>query len=106
MKNILILLSVFTILLASPALGQHHSTDSISTPARDTPDMMNMHHGIDGMDMSGMNMSMNHAFSLNLPMSRNGSGTGWLPDASPDVWLYATQGFLDVYVSRRHIPAV
>jgi hypothetical protein len=27
--------------------------------------------------------AMSHAFSLNLPMSRNGSGTGWLPDASP-----------------------
>lgn len=27
--------------------------------------------------------SMSHAFSLNLPMNRNGSGTGWLPDASP-----------------------
>lgn len=27
--------------------------------------------------------AMSHAFSLNLPMNRNGSGTGWLPDASP-----------------------
>jgi hypothetical protein len=26
---------------------------------------------------------MSHAFSLHLPMERNGSGTGWLPDASP-----------------------
>jgi len=26
---------------------------------------------------------MSHAYSLNLPMNRNGSGTGWLPDASP-----------------------
>lgn len=25
---------------------------------------------------------MSHAFSLNLPMNRNGSGTAWLPDAS------------------------
>ncbi|MGZ4042560.1 MAG: hypothetical protein ACXVO9_05120 [Bacteroidia bacterium] len=32
----------------------------------------------DTMKMNGMN----HAFSLNLPMNRNGSGTGWLPDAS------------------------
>lgn len=39
------------------------------------------------MKMGGMNMnhhmSMSHAYSLNLPMGRNGSGTGWLPDASP-----------------------
>lgn len=26
---------------------------------------------------------MSHAFSFNLPMNRNGSGTGWLPDESP-----------------------
>ena len=26
---------------------------------------------------------MSHSFSLNLPMSRNGSGTGWLPDSTP-----------------------
>lgn len=33
------------------------------------------------MDMSSMSMS--HAFSRNLPMTRNGSGTSWLPDNSP-----------------------
>jgi len=27
--------------------------------------------------------TMSHAFSLSLPMNRNGSGTGWLPDNSP-----------------------
>jgi hypothetical protein len=30
-----------------------------------------------------MEVPMIHAFSLNLPMTRNGSGTAWLPDASP-----------------------
>lgn len=37
-------------------------------------------------DHSQHNMSeapMTHAFSLNLPMNRNGSGTGWLPDSTP-----------------------
>ncbi|MBO9681646.1 MAG: hypothetical protein J7502_03050 [Flavisolibacter sp.] len=44
---------------------------------------------MDNMDMEEMNepmnhhMPMSHAYSLNLPMGRNGSGTGWLPDASP-----------------------
>ncbi|HTH56946.1 MAG TPA: DUF2911 domain-containing protein [Cyclobacteriaceae bacterium] len=32
--------------------------------------------------MPGMKM-MTHAFSKSLPMNRNGSGTGWLPDATP-----------------------
>lgn len=38
-----------------------------------------------GMEMSYEEMQdmMSHAFSLNLPMNRNGSGTGWVPDASP-----------------------
>ena len=58
------------------------------------------------MDMKGdHNMeldmgNMSHAFSLNLPMSRNGSGTGWLPDASPmygsmyhsKKWMYMLHG--------------
>ena len=34
-----------------------------------------------GMNMERMNMS--HSFSRNLPMSRDGSGTSWMPDASP-----------------------
>ncbi|MGB8191939.1 MAG: hypothetical protein WCF67_08475 [Chitinophagaceae bacterium] len=32
-------------------------------------------------------MLMSHAYSLNLPMSRNGSGTAWQPDASP-MYMY------------------
>lgn len=36
------------------------------------------------MDIGYMDMgNMGHAFSLNLPMNRNGSGTSWLPDATP-----------------------
>jgi len=43
---------------------------------------------------------MSHSFSLNLPMSRNGSGTAWLPDASPmygimvhsKKWMYMFHG--------------
>ncbi|MEX6689668.1 hypothetical protein QTN47_19340 [Danxiaibacter flavus] len=50
----------------------------------------------------GMNMHapMSHAYSLNLPMNRNGSGTAWLPDASPmygvmvhsKKWMYMIHG--------------
>jgi len=32
-----------------------------------------------------------HAYSRNLPMSRNGSGTGWNPDASP-MYMWLKQG--------------
>jgi hypothetical protein len=51
-----------------------------------------------------VNMSMSHAFSRNLPMTRNGSGTAWLPDNSPMYgymfhrknWMYMLHG--DAYV--------
>jgi len=51
------------------------------------PMHMNDHRHGKMEDMKGMegmqDMAMSHAFSLNLPMNRNGSGTGWVPDASP-----------------------
>jgi len=65
---------------------------------------MNMHHNVSGTDSDGMVMGdtlqdrmqdmhdmhdMNSALSLALPMSRNGSGTSWLPDAAP-VYGYMT----------------
>src|SRR5436190_4712006 len=39
------------------------------------------------MNMEGMNMNMTHSFSRNLPMSRDGSGTSWMPDATP-MYMY------------------
>lgn len=64
-----------------------------------------MHIEEAGSDMQNMEhedheMNMSHAFSRNLPMNRNGSGTGWLPDASPmygsmvhsKKWMYMFHG--------------
>lgn len=45
-----------------------------------------------GMKDVNHHMSMSHVYSLNLPMGRNGSGTSWLPDASP---MYA-------YMKHKH----
>lgn len=50
------------------------------------PDSSNqmMHDSMPVHDHMMMDMPvMNHAYSLNLPMGRDGSGTGWLPDATP-----------------------
>jgi hypothetical protein len=73
-------------ILTTYAQHEHHM------PSRDTMHMnmkqdSSMQTGNE-MNMKGMDMSipmenMSHAFSLNLPMSRNGSGTAWMPDASP-----------------------
>ncbi|WP_428329309.1 hypothetical protein [Mucilaginibacter sp.] len=48
---------------------------------------------MDGMDMSGMDMGMmSSAQSKNLPMGRDGSGTSWLPDASPMYGIMLNSG--------------
>lgn len=78
---------------------QHHMADT--TPGKKT-DSMHMEHERLGMDHHNMNMS--HAFSKNLPMTRNGSGTSWLPDNSPmyaymfhtKKWMYMLHG--DIYL--------
>ena len=49
-------------------------------------------HDMKNMDMSGHHMDEmpSHSFSRNLPMNRNGSGTSWLPDASPMYMIMKT----------------
>lgn len=61
-------------------------------------DSIKTHNGEEANMQDDHNMS--HAFSRNLPMNRNGSGTGWLPDNSPmygymqhtDKWMYMFHG--------------
>lgn len=94
---------------ASNAQHEHHMPmkETSKQKGKDTMSMQMdhdtkmMHH--DQSMMHDMNMNnMSHAFSLNLPMSRNGSGTGWLPDASPIYgnmyhsknWMYMLHGNL------------
>lgn len=54
-----------------------HTGSAASPP--DTTDSS----GHETMPAQHASMAMTHAFSLSLPMNRNGSGTGWLPDAAP-----------------------
>jgi hypothetical protein len=51
------------------------------------------HSSMPGMDHQGHDMKEmpSHAFSRNLPMSRNSSGTAWNPDASP-MYMWMKQG--------------
>jgi hypothetical protein len=56
-------------------------------------------------------MSMSHAFSRNLPMTRNGSGTSWLPDNSPMYaymfhsrkWMYMVHGDLFLRYNKQDV---
>lgn len=63
------------------------------------------------MHNMGMGTPMSHAYSLNLPMSRNGSGTSWLPDAAPmyglmlhsKKWMYMLHGNLALRYTKQDI---
>jgi hypothetical protein len=71
-------------------------------PEKDSSHMNEMDTQMHGMNMSdnSMHHSMPSAYSLNLPMNRNGSGTAWLPDESPMYgvmyhsknWMYMLHG--------------
>ena len=57
-------------------------------------DTLQMKPAMDTMDhsMHMMHTMPSHGYSKNLPMSRNGSGTGWSPDASPMyMWMKSTK---------------
>lgn len=114
------IISVCAFALLSNAQHEHHMPmkDTLKAVTKDTGmkmsddkmmhnDHSEMHHDHStmnhSMDMDNMEMgNMSHAFSLNLPMNRNGSGTGWLPDASPmygtmyhsKKWMYMLHGNL------------
>ena len=102
MKRIIAIIALaFTIGLNANAQHEHHNMQDTAKETMQMPDTMKMNN----MEMSNhMNhqMSMSHAYSLHFPMNRNGSGTGWLPDASPmygymfhtPKWMYMLHGNL------------
>lgn len=67
-----------------PSMKHDHSQMQQDTIPSMQHDHSQMQHGDHDMSM------MTHAYSRNLPMSRNGSGTSWLPDNSP-MYMYMTQ---------------
>jgi hypothetical protein len=105
MKKIVALLSIVVLSHSSYAQHEHHpQQDTIPRQKADSLKSGRMDN-MDGMDMRpsmSHHMSMSHVYSLNLPMNRNGSGTGWLPDASPmygymfhtSKWMYMLHGNL------------
>ncbi|NOS84267.1 MAG: hypothetical protein HOP31_03915 [Ignavibacteria bacterium] len=109
MKNIIIIAFVLSVIISN-LYSQHdhntmdhgkmnHSDSNMvvdSTINADTNKTQHKHqHDInenkiddnESNEHTGHNMEsdipMSHSYSLSLPMNRNGSGTGWLPDESP-----------------------
>lgn len=84
-------------ILASNAQHEHHQIPKDTTTTDETSDAEHTgHHQKDASETP----PISHGYSLNLPMNRNGSGTGWLPDASPmygymlhsKKWMYMIHG--------------
>jgi hypothetical protein len=97
------LATLLTIVLLQSALlqAQHNHTDhrADTTRQKNTGDQHNHHAMVQSAD-SVQRPPMTNSFSRNLPMNRNGSGTGWLPDAAPmygymvhsKKWMYMFHG--------------
>jgi len=101
---------IFAIVLLNThiAAAQHqHEMPSDSTKDEQHNNMQKEQHA----DYEMQSVPMSHAFSLNLPMNRNGSGTGWLPDASPMYgymlhsrkWMYMIHGNIFVRYNNQDI---
>ena len=105
MKNIIITAFVLSIMLSTlytqhdhNSMDQHKmeldtnmamdstmNSDTNNTDHKHQHDMKEQKSKDDKHSMHNMEpgIPMTHAYSLSLPMNRNGSGTGWLPDESP-----------------------
>ena len=76
---------------------EHHAMADTMPKKKDTMQMKPVAKKMTTMDTMAHSMHMmhtmpSHAYSRNLPMSRNGSGTGWNPDASPMyMWMKSTR---------------
>ncbi|HEX8040953.1 MAG TPA: hypothetical protein VF490_17470 [Chryseosolibacter sp.] len=107
---------IVILLTAKSLYGQHQHQMPARTDTTQSADHHADHHermGHEQMqhDTAMSSVPMSHAYSLNLPMNRNGSGTGWLPDASPmygymvhsGKWMYMLHGNLFIRYDHQDI---
>lgn len=81
MTKISIFIILFSLSLSLPLVAQH---EGHKPQPQDTTQQMQHQGNEQTMPFSQhQQMPMSHAFSRNLSMTRNASGTGWLPDESP-----------------------
>lgn len=105
LKYYLVIVGFLSTLVASAQHEHHHQENNDTIKVNESQGMRN--HNMDSMEMP----PMSHAYSLNLPMNRNGSGTGWLPDASPmygymlhsKKWMYMFHGNIFIRYNNQDI---
>jgi hypothetical protein len=121
MKNTIII-TLLLCSLAITALGQGMNMGDTTKKNKRIPMPMKHDHmqgmsmkdsamaDMKGMQMDGMEM-MSNSQSKNLPMNRDGSGTSWLPDASPmygimlqgGEWSYMLHGNIAARYTRQDL---
>src|ERR1700712_3431689 len=109
---------LFTIILLlmicrvnSFAQHEHHITRDTAMAGMNMNDTTPVKDQMEMGDMDMRDDEMSHSFSRNLPMNRNGSGTGWLPDASPmygymfhsKKWMYMLHGSLFLRYNKQDL---
>lgn len=113
LKFKLLSLSLFGVIFSVKAQHEMHMPalkDSTKNNMTDTMSIR-MDHSMHNMGGKKIGSPMSHAYSLNLPMSRNGSGTAWLPDASPmyglmyhsKKWMYMMHGNLALRYTKQDL---
>jgi hypothetical protein len=110
MKAFAFIISLSIVFSTTMLFAQHEHQMKSDTSKKETNQKRPAPIGHASMDHGTDSISppMSHSYSLNLPMNRNGSGTGWLPDASPmygymlhsKKWMYMFHG--NVFVRYNH----
>lgn len=92
MKTIITMIAGFMLVFGQPGFAQHEHHKKDTVPVKKDTTGRAMDHTGHGMhDTAHLSPMPTHAYSRNLPMSRNSSGTAWNPDSSPMyMWMEQT----------------
>ncbi len=117
MKLIIFLIAIVAILTTGDTVAQHENhtpksdKEKVTDEKRADKQDKETDHTMMQHDMDSSMAPMSHSYSLNLPMNRNGSGTGWLADSSPmygymlhsKKWMYMFHGNIFIRYNNQDI---